>query len=374
MNSGLPAALRVFLLLDFPSSLREGGGTNRGEATWCERRDSTPHAFRRWNLNPVRLPIPPLSRSQNYTRKRALPKPPWNRPRTDIIQKIQALPIPLPVDHYESFPVASWLLPRPLRRPIEAIYGFARGADDVADEGYLPDSQRLAGLDRYLQALDAIEAGRNPGAQFEAIEDAIREHRLPVNLLRDLIDAFKQDVVKKRYADFAELMDYSRRSANPIGPLLLHLFEQTGDRPLVPRSGTSGLSPVEQSDAICSSLQLINFWQDVAIDWENERVHIPLEDLARFGVEERAIAAARTDETWAKLIACDCDRARKMLASGAALGRTLPGRLGLEIRATVAGGAAILDKIDAVSGDVFLHRPRLGKLDWMRILARALLR
>jgi len=279
----------------------------------------------------------------------------------------------LPVDHYENFPVASWLLPRPLRRPVEAIYGFARGADDVADEGYLPDSQRLAGLDAYLRALDAIEGGRNPGAQFEAIEDAIREHRLPVNLLRDLIDAFKQDVVKKRYADFAELMDYSRRSANPIGRLLLHLFEQTGDRPLVPRGGTSGLSPVEQSDAICSSLQLINFWQDVAIDWEKGRVYIPLEDLARFGVEERAIAEAAADEKWASLMAFECERARKMLASGAPLGRTLPGRMGLEIRATVAGGAAILDKIDAVSGDVFLHRPTLGKLDWMRILARALL-
>ncbi len=268
----------------------------------------------------------------------------------------------MPIDHYENFPVASWLLPRPLRRPIEAIYGFARGADDVADEGYLPDSQRLAGLDRYLRALDAIEGGRNPGAQFEAIEDAIREHRLPVNLLRDLVDAFKQDVVKKRYADFAELMEYSRRSANPIGRLLLHLFG---------RSDEEGL---RQSDAICSSLQFINFWQDVAVDWAKGRVYIPLDDLARFGVEERAIAAARADEKWSALMAFECDRARKMLASGAPLGRTLPGRLGLEIRATVAGGAAILDKIDAVSGDVFLHRPTLGKVDWTRILARALLR
>src|SRR5258706_2426661 len=346
MNSGLPAALRVFLLLEFPSSLGEGGGANRGDATGCERRDSTPHAFRLWNLNPVRLQFPPLSRSQNYTRKRGLPKPPWNRPRTDIIEKIQALPIPLPVDHYETFPVASWLLPRPLRRPIEAIYGFARGADDVADEGYLPDSQRLAGLDRYLRALDAIEGGRNPGAQFEAIEDAIREHALPVYLLRDLIDAFKQDVVKKRYADFAELLDYSRRSANPIGRLLLHLFAdqikgKTGVRDDFSTrdsvSEKSSLTPVFPdpfiwSDAICTSLQLINFWQDVAIDWEKGRVYIPLEDLARFGVEERAIAEARADEKWASLMAFQCERARKMLASGAPLRRTLPGRMGLEIR------------------------------------------
>jgi squalene synthase HpnC len=266
----------------------------------------------------------------------------------------------LPVDHYENFPVASWLLPRPLRRPVEAIYGFARGADDVADEGYLPDSARLAGLDRYLQALDAIEKRGNPGEQFAAIEDAINEHRLPVNLLRDLIDAFKQDVVKKRYATFTELADYSRRSANPIGRLLMHLFG---------RADEEGL---RQSDAICSGLQFINFWQDVAVDWQKGRVYIPQEDLARFGVAERSIAEGRADEKWASLMAFECDRARGMLTSGAPLGRSLPGRLGLEIRATVAGGSAILDKIDAVSGDVFLHRPMLGKLDWIRILARAL--
>src|SRR5690349_20285490 len=115
-----------------------------------------------------------------------------------------------------------------MRRPIEAIYGFARGADDIADEGYLPDTERLAGLDAYLRALDAIEAGRNPGAQFERIEEAIREWQLPVPLLRDLIDAFRQDVVKKRYADFTELLDYSRRSANPVGRLVLHVFSHVG--------------------------------------------------------------------------------------------------------------------------------------------------
>jgi phytoene/squalene synthetase len=130
----------------------------------------------------------------------------------------------LPVDHYENFPVASWLLPARFRAPIEAIYGFARGADDVADEGEISDAERLAGLDEYLRALDAIEGGRTPHARFQPIAHAIAEHHLPVALLRDLIDAFRQDVVKKRYATFDELMDYSRRSANPIGRLLLHVF------------------------------------------------------------------------------------------------------------------------------------------------------
>ena len=257
--------------------------------------------------------------------------------------------------------MASWLLPAALRAPIEAIYGFARGADDIADEGYLPDSERLKGLDRYLQALDAIEQGRAPDSDFTRIGDAIGEYGLPLQLLRDLIDAFKQDVVKKRYADFAELMDYSRRSANPVGRLVIHLFERSDGKTY----------SREQSDKICSALQIINFWQDVAVDWEKGRVYIPQEDLARFGVSEAGIAEQRADESWRKLMAFECERARAMLMDGAPLGKSLPGRMGIEIRATVLGGAAILDRIDAVGGDVFRHRPKLGKMDWIRIVAKA---
>ena len=280
----------------------------------------------------------------------------------------------MPVDHYENFPVASWLLPRRLRPPVEAIYGFARGADDIADEGYLPDSERLKGLDRYLRALDAIAAGKTPETQFAPIGRAIAEYELPIPLLRDLIDAFRQDVVKKRYATFTELMDYARRSANPVGRLLLNLFEKTGDRPRFSAGQKNVVCPrfsVEHSDAICSSLQIINFWQDVALDWEKGRVYIPQEDLARFRVEERAIAAQRADANWRDLMAFECERARAMLRAGAPLGRSLPGRLGLEIRATIAGGAAILDKIDAVSGDVFRHRPVLTPFDWIKIAGNA---
>jgi squalene synthase HpnC len=265
----------------------------------------------------------------------------------------------LPVEHYENFPVASWLLPAQLRAPVEAIYGFARGADDIADEGEMPDAARLAGLEEYLRALDDIERGATPPG-FEKIAAAIRAHALPVPLLRDLIDAFKQDVVKKRYATFAELLDYSRRSANPVGRLLLHLFDRGDDE---------GLG---QSDAICSSLQFINFWQDVAIDWRKGRVYIPLEDLARFGVEERHIAEGVADERWRALMAFECGRARAMMESGRPLGRSLPGRVGAEIRATIAGGIAILDRIDAAKGDVFRHRPVLRAFDWMKILARSL--
>jgi squalene synthase HpnC len=277
----------------------------------------------------------------------------------------------LPVDHYENFPVASWLVPARLRPPIEAIYGFARGADDIADEGYLPDAERLKGLDRYLAALDAIEGGRAPPAEFARIAEAIRGYDLPIGLLRDLIDAFKQDVMKKRYATFAEVMDYSRRSANPIGRLVLHLIERV-TRAKAGAQSDPGLrrDDAQRSDAICSALQIINFWQDVALDWEKGRVYIPTEDLERFGVSERQIAEARADAKWSELMAFECARARQMLASGAPLGNSLPGRMGLEIRATVAGGATILDKIEAAHGDVFRHRPVLTKLDWIRILGK----
>ena len=264
----------------------------------------------------------------------------------------------MPVDHYENFPVASWLLPARYRPPIEAIYGFARGADDIADEGDASDGARLEGLARYSRALNEIEArGSSTQPGFDRIAWAIREYKLPIALLRDLIDAFSQDVTTKRYETFAELMDYSRRSANPIGRLLLHLF---------------GNPMVEESDAICSALQFINFWQDVAVDWQKGRVYIPQEDLERFGVSERQISDAQADERWAKLMQFESQRAREMLRSGAPLGLALPGRLGLEIRATIQGGMTILDRIDAVGGDVFRHRPVLKTFDWIRILARAL--
>ena len=264
----------------------------------------------------------------------------------------------MPVQHYENFPVASWLLPARFRAPIEAIYAFARGADDIADEGDLSDAARLRGLERYTRALDEIEAGGAPAeAPFARLAWAVREYQLPVPLLRDLIDAFSQDVVKKRYATFEELMDYSRRSANPIGRLVLKLVSET-DFP--------------SSDAICSGLQIANFWQDVAVDWRKGRVYIPQEDLARFGVSERQIEEQRVGANWQELMAFQCARARTMLRAGSPLGRALPGRLGLEIRATVLGGLAILDKIDAVAGDVFRYRPTLGTRDWITIVVRAL--
>jgi squalene synthase HpnC len=271
----------------------------------------------------------------------------------------------MPVDHYENFPVASLLLPAPLREPVEAIYAFARSADDIADEGDAPAHVRLAGLDGYRRELDAIERGEPPrdaglAPLFARVARNVRAHALPTQLFRDLLDAFSQDVGKTRYADFAELTDYCRRSANPVGRLLLHLY----------RAATP--DNLQLSDRICTSLQLINFWQDVAIDWRKRRIYLPQDDLARFGVAEADIDAARCGEPWRALMAFQVRRARTMMCDGAPLARRLPGRIGWELRLVVQGGLRILEAIEAVDYDVFRRRPTLGRRDWPTLAWRAL--
>jgi squalene synthase HpnC len=185
---------------------------------------------------------------------------------------------------------------------------------------------------------------------------------LPLAPFRDLLSAFRQDVMKVRYASFAELSDYCSRSANPIGRLLLHLY------------GVTGAENNRQSDAICTALQLANFWQDIAIDWRKGRVYIPAEDMARFGVRERHISAGRCDEPWVRLLAFEVERTRTLLESGRGLAQALPLRLALELKLVVAGGLRILRAIDAAHGDVFRHRPRLHGRDWVAMVWAALIR
>ncbi|WP_291994661.1 squalene synthase HpnC [Candidatus Accumulibacter sp. ACC003] len=267
----------------------------------------------------------------------------------------------MPVDHYENFPVASFLLPRRLRRPIESIYRFARGADDIADEGQISDALRLQGLDVYRAELARIEAGEVPATPaFQELAHVIEEWRLPLQLFRDLLDAFSQDVVKKRYADYPELLDYCRRSANPVGRLLVHLVDRASEDNL------------RRSDCICTALQLVNFWQDIAIDWQKERVYLPQGDLQRFAVAEQQIAAGRSNAEWTELLAFQTERTRALMIEGAPLVHQLPGRMGWEIRLTVQGGLRILERIRHVRGDVFTQRPQLGAGDWLRIGQRAL--
>lgn len=268
------------------------------------------------------------------------------------------------VDHYENFPVASLLLPARLRPAVTAIYAFARTADDFADEGDVPPAERLTSLAAYHAELDRIERGETTAHPvFLRLRPVIAAHALPLQLFRDLLDAFAQDVVKDRYASYDELMDYCRRSANPVGRLLLHLFDAATPENL------------RRSDAICSALQLINHWQDVGIDLakgHNGRIYLPQEDMNRCNVTEEQIKCRLMSADFRALMAFQVERTRALMLEGAPLGRDLPGRIGLEIRTIVTGGLTILTKIEAVGYDVFDRRPVLAALDWPRILWKAL--
>jgi len=260
------------------------------------------------------------------------------------------------VSHYENFPVASLLLPAGLREPIEIIYRFARSADDFADEGDDPPEIRLGKLNDYRAQLGTP---RDP--LLRDVAKVIREHELPIGLFGDLLDAFSQDVTKKRYANFSEVLDYCRRSANPVGRLLLHLFKRTSD------------SNCRASDAICSALQLVNFWQDVDIDYtKDNRIYLPQDEMARHGVTEQHLSSRTCDNAWKALMKFQVQRARELMLSGKGLGNALPGRMGLEIRGTVEGGLRILEKIEHAGYDVFRRRPKLRAFDWPLLLVRAL--
>jgi squalene synthase HpnC len=262
--------------------------------------------------------------------------------------------------HYENFPVASWLLPRRLRRPVAAIYAFARRADDWADEGDYSPEQRLAALDAMGAALRDIARGE-PGEDpvFIALADSIRRHDLPLEPFHDLLDAFRQDVTQHRYADFGELMQYCRRSANPVGRLLLHLYRAAEPRNLA------------YSDAICSALQLTNFLQDLHQDYaENDRVYLPRDELRRFGVEESQLGRRENSPALQQLVRFQAQRAMQLLHSGAPLGRRLGGRAGFELRMIILGGNRILQYVQR--GQDPFSRPRLGRRDRLRMVWGAL--
>ncbi|AZY49797.1 squalene synthase HpnC [Bordetella avium] len=268
------------------------------------------------------------------------------------------------VDHYENFPVASVLLPRRLRPAVRDIYRYARSADDIADEGEASPSERVAELERFRAELHHLGAGL-PGDPalapiFEPLAATIRQHQLPITPFFDLLSAFEQDVGTLRYADFLSLRDYCSRSADPVGRLMLHLYQAA-----TPEN-------IRDADAICTGLQLTNFWQDVQVDWRKGRVYLPEEDLIRFGVSEEDLAACRLTPAWRALMAFEIDRTRALLHSGAALPRRLPGRIGLELRLVIQGGLRILQRIEQADYDVFMNRPQLGARDWAILAWRAL--
>ncbi|NYT81958.1 squalene synthase HpnC [Alcaligenaceae bacterium] len=311
------------------------------------------------------------------------------------------------VDHYENFPVASLLLPRRLRAAVTDIYRYARSADDIADEGDAGPAQRLQALETYREALAQIGRGAARWPHDHPLSDVfgplagtIRRHALPLQPFYDLLSAFEQDVTVHRYENLPQLLDYCRRSANPVGRLMLHLY------------GRADTGNFECADAICTGLQLANFWQDVAIDWRKNRVYIPLDAFERHGLEPgyigRSLEGVRPhtgpdpgsrgsdpigsdpshsgsdpvlgptpgqdipNAAWQSLMREQVGLARRMLRSGMPLTGRLPGRIGFELKLVVHGGLRILERLDQLHYDIFQHRPTLEKRDWMLLLWRAL--
>ena len=272
--------------------------------------------------------------------------------------------------HYENFPVASMFLPKQLRQPIALIYSFARQADDFADEGDLSQEQRLSLLNNFRDELDLVQAYIKPKTDFfAALAQMTKLQKLPLAPFYDLLDAFSQDVTKTRYLNYDEVLNYCRRSANPIGRLLLHLYH--ADTP----------KNIELSDNICTALQIINFLQDIAIDFKKnegkQRIYMCQDELAKFGITELQInayvnAEQAIDSRWQQFMQFNLQRANALLLSGKPLGGILKGRIGFEMRMIIAGGERIIARINKVNGDIFNHRPELNHWDWVLIFLKAL--
>lgn len=300
-----------------------------------------------------------------------LPTPTTPRPRANVLGTLGG-----GVDHYENFPVASWLCPRKLRPAVVAIYRFARTADDIADEGSASAAERLADLAAFRDELarciarasgeSAVPTPERWPAVFGPLGLAIARHALPGDLLHDLLSAFEQDVryteQQHRYASTEELLGYCRLSANPVGRLLLHLY------------GVHDARSLQQSDQICSALQLINFWQDISRDLPNGRCYLPADTLQRHGLQvadfEHAQLKATPDRQAA--VAELCAYARGLMQLGAPLARRVPGRAGWELRLVVQGGLRILDAIAEDGHRSWQTRVTLQRADLPRLAWRAL--
>jgi phytoene synthase len=262
--------------------------------------------------------------------------------------------------HYENFTVGSWLLPRRLRQHIAAIYAFARTADDMADEGTLAPTERLARLDRWAEQLEACYRGHADEPVFVALQDTVARFEIPIDPFRNLLHAFRTDVTFQPFATFAALREYCRCSADPVGHLILHLF------------GYRDAARQQLADQICTGLQLANFWQDIAVDAAKGRIYVPQEDLEHFGCTAAEVIDGTMTNGVRALIAFEVERARAMLANGVRLAESVDRRLAREVRLFARGGLGILRKIEAQGFDVFQARPALSKWGKGTLVWRAL--
>jgi phytoene synthase len=259
--------------------------------------------------------------------------------------------------HYENFPVGLFV-PRARRPYVYALYAYARAADDFADEP-IYEGVRREKLDQWEALTEAAYRGEAEGPIFVALAEAVRRLGIPKQLLLDLLSAFRQDTVKTRYESWDELLDYCRRSANPVGRLVLLVFEEKAE----------DLPPL--SDAVCTGLQLANHWQDVAIDYARGRVYVPEDLMRRHGVGSWDLGPGRVSDGWRGLVAELIARTRELFERGRPLCDRVGGELRFEMRLTWLGGMSILDRIEATGGDVFRRRPKHGALDKAALAWRA---
>jgi squalene synthase HpnC len=283
------------------------------------------------------------------------------------ILEVKQASLSLASTHYENFPVASILLPKHLRVAIAMIYRFARQADDIADEGDDDNEVRLAKLQALRDELLLIQAYIQPNTIFfRALKQTITEHELPLEPFFNLLDAFSQDVEKTRYSDFNEVLAYCKLSANPIGQLLLHLYKKASPE------------NIALSDDICTALQLINFYQDVAIDLSKHagrsRIYLCQDEMQKAGISEGSLKEALVNHAWKDFMHMNIARAAQLLLQGKPLANKLPGRFGYELRMIVAGGEQLIKKLYACDGNVFDRRPTLNSKDWGIIITKALFR
>ncbi len=257
--------------------------------------------------------------------------------------------------HYENFTIASWLMPRAMRPHMHAIYAYARIADDFADEEH-----DLGKLDQWERELELAYAGAPRHPVFVALADTVRRFDIPRQPFLDLLRAFRSDVDFRGFETINDLLGYSRCSAEPVGRLVLYLF------------GYRDAERQRLSDQVCSGLQLANFWQDIAIDFAKGRIYLPRTDLREFGYSAGDLSRAIVDEHFASLMRHEVGLARAMLRRGAELHRLVDRRLSRDVLMFAGGGLAILDAIERAGYDVFGRRPKLGKLDYLRVGWRAL--
>lgn len=264
-------------------------------------------------------------------------------------------------NHYENFPVVSFLIRKELRKHVAVIYWFARTADDIADEGDIPEEVRLANLNKFEDRLTGLLNNKFENEFDKALAETIKDKNLSKEHFYNLLQAFRQDIIKKRYYSFAELKEYCRNSANPVGRLILEIYDIRDPKAF------------EYSDNICTALQLTNFYQDTAIDFEKGRIYYPLDEMEKFKVVEKMFLIKENNSNLKELVKYSIIRTKDLFDDGKNLLHFLKGRLKLEIKWTILGGEKILGKIENNNYNVVQQRPVLNKIDFTGLIIKSFL-